>query len=170
VRTRTGGEGAFGRDLRRLVGELDPELPVFNVRTLTDHVETNLIFRRIPARMFAVLGPMLLVLSSIGIYAVVAYTVSLRTTEVGVRVALGASVPRLLTHLMGESLRVILVGALIGWLIAFAAASDLMDAGAIDLPVFIGVPALLLAVATMACWLPARRATRIDPSAALRQE
>ena len=62
------------RDVRRVVRELDPELPVFNVRTLTDHVETNLVFRRVPARMFVVLGPLLLVLAAIGIYAVVAYT------------------------------------------------------------------------------------------------
>ena len=85
--------------------ELDADLPVFNVRTLNDHVETNLIFRRIPARMFAVLGPLLLLLAAIGIYAVVAYTVSLRTAEIGVRLALGATPPRVVAQFVGDSLR-----------------------------------------------------------------
>ena len=96
-----------------------PPLPVYDVRTLTDHVEKNLFFRRIPARMFVVLGPLLLVLAAIGIYAVVAYTVARRTTEIGVRLALGATAGRVVTQIVGESLRVIGAGALVGWLIAF---------------------------------------------------
>ena len=75
VRTRTGGDTAVAAAVRGIVRDLDPELPVYNVRTLTTHVETHLLFRRVPARMFAVLGPMLLVLAAIGIYAVVSYTV-----------------------------------------------------------------------------------------------
>ena len=149
--------------------ELDPTLPVFNVRTLTEHVETNLIFRRIPARMFVVLGPLLLVLAAIGIYAVVAYTVSRRTTEIGVRLALGATQPRVVRQIVGESLRVIAVGALVGWALAFVVDLHLLR-GVIYLSVFAGVPAVLLLVATLACWLPARRAAGIDPLIALRQE
>ena len=107
--------------VRGIVRELDPELPVYNVRTLTAHVETNLLFRRIPARMFAVLGPMLLVLAAIGIYAVVAYTVSQRTTEIGVRLALGATPRGVVAQFVRESLLVIGVGALAGWAIALSA-------------------------------------------------
>jgi ABC-type lipoprotein release transport system permease subunit len=84
---------------------------VFNVRTLSNHIETNLIFRRVPARLFAVLGPLLLVLAAIGIYAVVAYTVSLRRTEIGVRLAPGATTRRLIAQFVGESL--IGLGALV---------------------------------------------------------
>ena len=170
LRTRAGAETALAPEVRRVVRELDPELPVFNVRTLTDHVETNLIFRRVPARMFVVLGPLLLMLASIGIYAVVAYSVSLRRTEIGVRLALGATARRVISQFVGESLGVIAVGAMTGWFIAFLVAVDFIPDGEIDVPVFVGVPAIFLLVATIACWLPARRATRIDPWLALRQE
>ena len=170
LRTRGGAETALALEVRQVVRELDPELPVYNVRTLTDHIETNLIFRRIPAQMFAVLGPLLLMLAAIGIYAVVAYTVSLRTTEIGVRLALGATAPRLVAKFVGESLSVISLGALAGWVIAFVFALYVVPGGSIDVAVFAAVPLILLLVAALACWLPARRASRVDPMVALRQE
>jgi predicted permease len=169
LRTRAVADTALAPEVRRLVRDLDPELPLFNVRTLTDHVDTNLVFRRVPARMFAVLGPLLLALAAIGIYAVVAYTMSLRTTEIGVRLALGASAQRLMRELVSESLRVVAAGASIGWLVAFVVGLDVIDE-TIDARVFAGVPAVLLAVAAFACWLPARRAMRVDPVTALRRE
>jgi predicted permease len=170
VRVRTGSETAVASDLRRVIHDLDAELPVFNVRTLSEHVDSNLIFRRIPARMFSVLGPLLLVLTSIGIYAVVAYTVSLRTTEIGVRMALGATAGRVIVHLVVENLAVVVTGALAGWVLAFLGARNLAASKADDVTVFAGVPIVLLAVAAVACWLPARRATRLDPMIALRAE
>jgi predicted permease len=169
MRTRPGAETAIARDVRRTVRDLDAELPVYDVRTLNDHIEANLIFRRVPARMFVVLGPLLLVLASIGIYAVVAYSVSLRTIEIGVRVALGASSRRVVGHFVGESLVVIGAGALVGWTIAAAIAMLGSDAP-LDARVFAGVPALLLLVATLASWLPAWHATSVDPVVALREE
>jgi predicted permease len=167
LRTRRGSDTAVASAVRLAVRELDPELPIYNVRTLTAHVETNLLFRRIPARMFAVLGPMLLALAAIGIYAVVSYTVSQRTTEIGVRLALGATPRGVVAQFVRESLAVIAVGALAGWAIALSAV--IVYGGAIDVPTFVGVPALLMTVATVACWLSARRAARCDPMAALRQ-
>lgn len=169
LRTRGGSETALASAVRQTVRELDPELPVYNVRTLTAHVETNLLFRRVPARMFAVLGPMLLVLAAIGIYAVVSYTVSQRTTEIGVRLALGATPRGVVAQFVRESLVVIGVGALAGWAIALSAVI-IFYGGAIDVAIFAGVPALLMAVATAACWLSARRAAGCDPMAALRQQ
>jgi ABC-type antimicrobial peptide transport system permease subunit len=170
LRARGGAESALAADVRRVVAEIDPELPVFNVRTLGDHVETNLIFRRIPARMFAVLGPLLLALASIGIYAVVAYTVSQRTMEIGLRLAIGATGPRLVAQLVGESLRVVVAGATVGWLLGLVIALEIVGAPSIDPVVFVGVPALLLAVAAVACWQPAHRAASISPTTALRQD
>ena len=170
LRTRSGVESQVTPDVRRVVRELDADLPIFNVRTLTDHVEANLVFRRVPARLFAVLGPMLLVLAAIGIYAVVAYTVSLRTTEIGVRLAVGATPPRVIAQFVGDSLMVIVAGALAGWLTAFIVALDVIPGGKVDPAVFTAVPVVLLGVAIVACWLPARRASRVDPVVALRQE
>ncbi len=170
VRVRTGFEPFVTSDIRRAMRELDPDLPLFNVRTLVDHVETNLVFRRVPARLFAILGPLLLALAASGIYAVVSYTVSLRRREVGVRMALGATAPRVLAEFVGENLGVVVVGALGGWLVAFIVALDVVGVDTIDASVFGGVPLLLVCVAALACWIPARRATLVEPMIVLRDE
>jgi hypothetical protein len=169
VRTRVGAELLLASGVERIVRELDPALPVYDVRTLTDHVEKNLFLRRIPARMFVVLGPLLLVLAAIGIYAVVSYSVSLRTTEIGVRLALGATTPGVVRHIVGEGLRTVGAGAAIGWFLMFMVALHLLG-GVINLVVFAGVPAVLMLVSAIACWVPARRAATVDPRMALRQE
>jgi ABC-type antimicrobial peptide transport system permease subunit len=169
VRARRGADATIAADLRRVVRDIDPELPLYDVRTLSDHIESNLIFRRIPARMFSVLSPLLLLLAAIGIYAVVAYAVSLRTPEIGVRMALGASAGRLVAQFVVEHLMVIVAGAAAGWVMAFAVAVNLFGA-AIDLAVFGGVPVVLFTVATAAAWWPARRIARVDPMVALRSE
>jgi hypothetical protein len=170
VRTRPGSESTVMPGLRGVVAAIDPELPLFNVRTLSEHIETNLVFRRVPARLFAVLGPLMLILAAFGIYAVVAYNVSLRSTEIGVRMALGASAGRIVGALVGESLRIVGVGAMLGWLAILVVIVKVVSGGPLDVPVFAGVPVLLLAVAALACWVPARRAARVDPLVALRRE
>jgi putative ABC transport system permease protein len=168
VRARGGSEAPLTSEIRRVIREIDPEVPVFNVRSLTDHVETNLVFRRVPARLFAVLGPMLLALAAIGIYAVVDYTVSLRTSEIGIRLALGATRNRLIAQFVGENLSVIALGGLVGWALALVVAMAFAGDAALQPVVFIGVPAILLLVATLASWLPARRAASASPMVALR--
>jgi ABC-type antimicrobial peptide transport system permease subunit len=169
VRVRAGSETAVAADLRRIVSGIDPELPLYDVRTLGDHIESNLILRRIPARMFAVLGPLLLLLAATGVYAVVAYAVSRRTMEIGVRLALGATPRTVIRQLVGEHLLVIGAGALAGWVVAFAVVMDVLGIP-IDAGVFAGVPAVLIAVSAAASWWPARRVARVDPLIALRVE
>jgi predicted permease len=169
VRVRSGAETAAAGEIRRVVASLNPELPVYDVRTLSDHIEANLVFRRIPARLFSVLAPLLLLLAASGIYAVVAYGVSLRTKEFGVRLALGATANRLVARCVVEHLFVIGTGALLGWLLALAVVMDLLGSS-MDAGVFAGVPALLMAVALAASWWPARRISDVDPLIALRAE
>ena len=170
VRPRSGSEASLASDIRRVVRTLDADLPIFNVRTLEEHVETNLVFRRVPARLFAILGPLLLALAASGIYAVVSYTVSLRNKEVGIRMALGASARRVVGEFVAENLATVVAGALAGWLLTFVVALDVIGVDTIDASVFIGVPMLLLVVAALACWIPARRATLVEPIVVLRDE
>ena len=170
LRTRVGAELLLAGDVRRIVRELEPTLPVYDVRTLADHVDRNLFLRRVPARIFSVLGPLLLGLAAAGIYAVVSYSVSQRRNEIGLRLALGASPRRIVAQILEDSLAVIFLGGLAGWVVAFVIYRRMAGGGAIDVGVFAGVPLILLAFATLACWLPARQATRIDPMVVLRQD
>lgn len=170
LRTRPGAELAMTAAVRRAVQAIDPELPVFNVRTLAQHVDTNLVFRRVPSRLFVILGPLLLMLVTAGIYAVVSYATTLRTVEIGVRLALGATPGRLVAESLGASMRVVVAGAVVGWLVVFAGVTVMMPAVASDLAAFVGVPLLMLAVAAVACWIPSRRCAAVDPVVSLRSE
>jgi ABC-type antimicrobial peptide transport system permease subunit len=121
--------------------------------------------------LFGLLG---LVLAGVGVYGVMAYSVSMRTREMGIRVALGADRERVLRLVVGEGMKLTLLGAALG--LAAAAAASRLVAGllygvpALDPVAFVGVPVILVAVATLAVWLPARRAARTDPMRALRTE
>ena len=163
------GVESLAADIRRAVRDIDPTLVVYDVRTLDEHIEKNLFLRRIPARMFVVLGPLLLLLAAIGIYAVVSYSVSRRTVEIGVRHALGATSNRVVLEIVSDTMRTIAWGAAIGWLLALLVEVHL-GGGVIYLPIVVGVPALLFTVAAIACWIPARRAAYGDPAAALRRD
>jgi predicted permease len=170
LRARSGNETALTSEARAVLRDLDPMLPLYDVRTFSQHIDRNLYLRRIPARMFAVLGPLLLGLAAIGIYAVVSYAVARRTREIGVRLAFGATSGRVVLQIIRENLGAITWGTAIGWVLALVISIHGITKGVVNLPVFLGVPAILLAVATLACWIPARRASRIDPMAALRHE
>jgi predicted permease len=170
LRTRPGAETLLAGEVRRVLRELEPGVPLYNVRTLSEHVESNLFLRRIPARLFTVLGPLLLFFAAIGIYSVVAYNVAHRITEIGVRMALGATAGDVVRQIVGGTMRVIVAGAVAGLLIAFIIYIHVVPGGPLDPRVFLGVPAILLVVAAVACWIPARRTAGVDPMLALRHQ
>jgi len=156
-------------NLGRMVREINPAITLYDVRTLSEHVDKNLFFRRIPARMFAFLGPLVLLLAAVGIYAVVAYAVAQRTAEIGIRLALGASGGQVAAGIVRENLRVVWLGLVPAWLLAVVVMLH-MRGGVLNATVLLGVPALIVLMATVASWLPARRAAKVDPMIALRTE
>lgn len=174
LRTRTGDPRALLTMLRATVHELDPELPVIDARTLAEHVNNGLFLQRVPAQILGVLSPLALVLAAIGLYAVIAYSLAQRTQEIGVRLTLGATPGSVVAMMLREGMKVVCIGAALGWLLALGF-GWFLRASFVDVPfgdpvIFAGVPALLLAVAALACWLPARKAARVDPMLALRAE
>lgn len=168
IRARSGSAASATADLRRIVGSIDPSMTLYNIRTLTDNVEQNLMFQRIPARLFGLIGPLLLALSAIGISAVVAHGVSARRREIGVRLALGATTRVVTFGLVIETMQVVGFGAAAGWAVAYVLDRDVLRSASFDVTRFVAVPAILLVVAAVACWVPARRAARTNPVAALR--
>jgi predicted permease len=170
LRAKPGAETLLASEVQRAVREIDASLPVYNIRTMAEHVERNLFLRKIPARMFVVIAPLLLALVAIGIYAVVSYSVSQRTTEIGVRIAMGATGGRVVRQIVKEGLIVTSAGLILAWVIAAMVELHLFSGGPGAWTVLVAVPVLLFAVAAFSCWLPARRATLVDPIAALRAD
>jgi len=131
-------------------------------------------FMRLGAIMLGIFGTLALVLSTMGIYSVVAYSVSQRTRELGIRTALGAAGRDILRLVLGEGLRLTAIGIVAGCILAFGVgkllSSQLVGVSAADPVTFVGIGALLAAVALFATLLPARRAARVDPMVALRSE
>jgi ABC-type antimicrobial peptide transport system permease subunit len=134
----------------------------------------SLLPARVAAYTLGGFGLLALALAAIGVYGVVSYSAAQRTREIGVRVALGAGAPDVLRLVLGEGLSVVGLGLALGLALAFAAtrvfAGFLYGVGAADPLTFVGVPLLLGAIALAAGYLPARRATKIDPMVALRHE
>jgi predicted permease len=176
VRGRVDPQSLAG-DLRAAVQSLDPHLPVYSVRTM-DHLLENSFFARLPMRLGATLaafqGAIGLLLAVLGLYTVVAYGVSRRTREIGIRMALGADARAVVRLVVREGLRLTAVGIIAGLALAgglgLGLSKILYGIGAIDPIVFGGVTLLLLVTAGVACFLPARRATRVNPTEALRTE
>ncbi|HKN68143.1 MAG TPA: FtsX-like permease family protein, partial [Gemmatimonadaceae bacterium] len=173
VRT-AGATPAMSATLRDLVHTLDPRLPPAPVTSLGDDMRIVLLPSELGAALLGVFGLLALLLASVGIYGVTSYSVAQRTREMGIRSALGATARDLVLLLAQQSMRVVLIGAGIGLVLALATArlltSQLYGVTATDPLTFVVMPALLLAIALLATLVPARRATRVDPANALRTE
>ena len=160
--------------LRDLVRSLDSRLPPTPVTALGDDMRIVLLPSELGAGLLGVFGLLALLLASVGIYGVTSYAVAQRTREMGIRSALGATARDLVLLLARQSMRVVLIGATIGLLLALVSArlltSQLYGVTATDPLTFLVMPALLLSVALLATLVPARRATRVDPADALRTE
>ena len=169
-----GDPGQFAAAAQNAIHDLNANLPVFAVGTLSARIGVASGLQRIAGSTVGIFGILALVLASVGIYGVVAYSTRQRTHEIGIRVALGATPRDILMLVLGQGARLILLGVGIGLIASFAAmrllSSLLFGVTASDAFTFIAVSLLLAAVVLLACYIPARRATRVDPMAALRYE
>lgn len=159
---------------RREIAQLDARLPVVGVMMAEENLSIAYWGPRVAAGMASTFGVLALVLATIGLYSVMTYAVSQRTHEIGIRMALGASLRDVLRLIVSQGMRMVLIGIVLGLVGAFALtrvlASLLLGVGTTDPLTFVGVAILLVAIALLACWIPARRATRVDPIVALRYE
>ena len=157
--------------VRREIAQIDPEMPFYGVRTLEDRLTTSLMDRRTPMLLATGFAVVALLLAAIGIYGVLAYQVSQRRREIGIRMALGAGSNSIFNLVLREGGMVVGLGALFGLVGAFflrqTVQAQLYETGAMDASVVGAVAAVLIAVALVACVLPARRAAKTDPLVAL---
>jgi predicted permease len=175
LHVRAAGDAArLAAAVRAAAREIDPSLSVFNVRTLEEQVRTSLQPLRTNVMMLAVFGSLALLLATIGLYGVASYSVSQRTREIGVRMALGAQPSSVLRLVLGQGMALVGAGLAIGLAVAYAAAglmrSLVIGVSPHDPLTFAGTAAVLGAIALAASYIPARRATRIDPLIALRTD
>src|SRR5215207_304134 len=159
---------------RREIAQMDARLPVFGVMTAEQNLSLAYWGARVAAGMASTFGVLALVLATMGLYSVMTYTVSQRTHEIGIRMALGATLRDVLRLVVGQGMRMALVGVALGLAGALAMtrvlAGLLLGVGATDPVTFVGVPLLLAVVALLACYIPARRAARVNPLVALRHD
>lgn len=160
--------------VRREIQQLDARLPVYNMQTLATHMGLSLFPARVAATLLGSFGLLALLLAAIGLFGVMSYAVSQRTREIGIRMALGAGTREILKLVMGQGLILTLSGIGIGLGLALLGtrllATLLYGVSATDPVIFSLIALLLTLVAVLACWLPARRAARVDPMVALRCE
>lgn len=173
VRT-TGDPATMAGVLQREIHQLDPRVEVWASMTMTDYIKAAFLAPVLASRLLSWLGIIALALAAMGVYGVMAYVVSQRTQEFGVRMALGADAGDLLALVLREGVTLAVAGLAIGLVLAVAVtrlmAGFLIGISPFDLVTFIGVPVTLGMVTLLACWLPARRATKVDPMTALRAE
>jgi predicted permease len=164
----------LGEAVRRAVENVDPDIPVHSVSSLDQIIARSLADRRFALELLGVFAAVALLLAAIGIYGVMSYSFSQRTHEIGIRVALGAQRLHILQMAIGEGMQLVAIGLPLGLLAAAALTrfvrTMLFDVSPFDPLTFTAISATLAAVAFLACYVPARRATRVNPLVALREE
>ena len=160
--------------VRGQIAALNKDQPVFNVRTMDEIVAESVAPRRFSMTLLAVFAVVALALASIGIYGMMSYAVAQRTREIGLRMTLGAQTGNVLRLVIGHGMKLALAGVVLGLIASFALTRTmnnlLFGVSATDPVTFAGIAFLLALVALLACWVPARRATKVDPIVALRYE
>jgi len=160
--------------LTREVQSLDDALPLLNIKTLDEYVSDSIVGTRFEALLLGIFGVLAFLLTAVGLYGVISYTVVQRTREMGIRIALGADRIAILGMVVRDGTLLACTGALVGLAAAFILtrlmASLLFGVGPTDPLTFLCVPVALIAVAVLASYVPARRAAKVDPMVALRYE
>jgi predicted permease len=174
IRTSVSNPNAITNSLRKELAAMDATIPLTSVRVFDEYIARSLARPRFITLLLSIFAGTALVLTAIGIYGVMAYSVSQRTSEIGIRIALGAGKSSIFRLIVGQAMTLVAISLVIGLAGAFAATrllnSLLFGVGASDPVTFTGIVLLVSAVAFIAAWLPARRATRVDPIIALRAE
>ena len=173
VRT-SGDPSALVTAIRSEVQAIDRRIPLFAIKTMDEHMKWALWAPNMAATLALAFGVVALLLSAVGLYSVMAYIVSQRTREVGIRMALGARRADVMRLITSEGMKLAAIGVVIGFVLSLALArvlsSVLIGVSAYDVTTFVLVPLLLAVVAFVACLVPARKATKVDPLVALRYE
>jgi putative ABC transport system permease protein len=173
VRSTT-GSAALEHSIRDAVSSIDSSLPTFDARPMSDRVHETWGAQRLLSFLFSVFAGLALVLATIGLYGLLAYTTLKRVREIGIRLALGARPVQIRALVLSHGMQLLLIGSIIGLLAAFALSrvlqSVLFEAGWLDPRIYLATGVLLFAAMLLASWIPARRASRVDPIVALRTE
>ena len=165
---------ALAAAVQKEIRALDPEQPIADVRTMKQVIAKSIARPRFNTLLLTIFAGVALVLASVGLYGVMNYSATQRTHEVGIRMALGATRADIMRLVVGNGMLLTLIGIAIGvlasWALTRVMANLLFGVTATDLPTFLGVSAVLAAVALVANYIPARKATRVNPVIALRYE
>jgi putative ABC transport system permease protein len=172
---RTVGEPtAVAGAVREALRSVDKTLPTYNLKTMDDVVALSAAPRRLPMQLLTAFAGVAMFLAMLGIYGVTSYYVTQRTHEIGVRMALGAQLNQILRLVLKQGLVLVVVGIVVGavgsWFATRLLSSLLYQVSATDSVTFMVIAVLLILVALVACYIPARRATKVDPMVALRYE
>jgi predicted permease len=169
-----GDSAAVAHEVRSQIHALDPAMAVYNAETIEEHLRSALFLPRLGGTLFGTFGIIGLVLAIVGLYGIMSYSVSRRTREIGIRIALGAQIGSVQRLIVRQGMLLTAVALVIGvpaaLVLAKFSSSFLYGVRPHDVVTFLTVPLFLLMVALLACWIPARRAARVDPQSALRYE